>query len=441
MLTSTYQTFTWERRSFAEIASDAKLEQAQTAFAPELAKLRSLYDHPGLEQATASLPVYRSYIQPRSGHVDDADRGVLAALPNDLREVLLLNEPGHDEFVVRFQQTTGPVMAKGIEDTAFYRYLRLTALNEVGGDPGRFSLPVAGFHQANLARAERFPQHMLASQTHDTKRSGDVRARLGAISEFADEWTRLVGEWHQVNDALRAGPGPDANEEYLIYQTLLGAWPIEPKRLHGYLEKALREAKINTNWDEPDEIWEQSVHDFADRLYDHGPFRSSFDAFLRKVIPAGEDAALGALLLRLTSPGFADIYQGDELWELSLVDPDNRRPVDWAQRTEALTQLRDRSPPNRALRKLHLIRETLALRARCPGSFTGPYIPLPADPAICAFQRGHDVAVIVSVRQSADVSRVELPAGDWTDLLPNPATFAPVRLLERQAKSYMPLRP
>ena len=429
-LTSLYAEFTGVRESFAEVAAVAKLEQAQTAFAPELGKLRSLYDHPELARAVASLAVYRTYVEPAAGRVAPADREVLAGLPDDLRRVLLLEAPGHEEFVVRFQQTTGPVMAKGVEDTAFYRYVRLTALNEVGGDPGRFSMTVEDFHRANRARAARFPRHLLATQTHDTKRSGDVRARIGALAGFAAQWRELVLAWHQGSEDLRAGPGPDAAEEYLVYQTLVGAWPLEPERLSAYLQKALREAKVNTSWDHPNERWERSVLEFAAGLYDHQPFRSSFDPFAKRVAVAGESAALGATLLKLTCPGVPDIYQGDELVTLNLVDPDNRRPVDWGVRRAVLERLEAGEPPERTTAKPYLIRAVLGLRARRPDAFGGRYAPVDADPAVCAFTRGEEVAVVVSVR-GAGIDEVAVPGGGWRDVLPRGESFAAVRLLER----------
>ncbi len=429
--TQLYGALTGEHRPFSEVAAEAKLEQARTAFAPELKKLRSLYDDPQLERATASLHVYRSYVVPGTGTVTDEDREVLADLPAELQRVLLLAVPDHDEFVTRFQQTTGPVMAKGVEDTAFYRYLRLTALNEVGGDPGRFALDARTFHRANQIRAARFPRHLLASQTHDTKRSGDVRARIAALTYHAGEWTELVSSWREVNQPLRSGKGPDANEEYLIYQTLIGAWPIEVERLRDYLEKALREAKVNTNWDQPDVEWERSVQAFAAALYDHRPFLETFEPFLREVVAAGESAALGALLLRLTCPGVPDIYQGDELWALNLVDPDNRRPVDWNARRRALEQLGAGRPPEPSQQKLAVIRDTLALRRRRPEAFSGTYTPLRADPDVCAFTRGDDVAVVVALSRSADTASAELPPGDWHELLTHRVALAGLRLLER----------
>ncbi len=430
-LSALYAELTGFAGPFAEVAAQAKREVARTAFQPELEKLRTLYDNPELERAVASLQVYRSYVQPYSGHVDPADREVLADLPEDLRRVLLLEEPGHEEFVSRFQQTTVSVMAKGVEDTAFYRYLRLIALNEVGGDPGRFSLAVDAFHRANQRRAVRAPRQLLASETHDTKRSGDVRARIGALAGLAPEWGELVRGWRERNRSLRRGPGPDANEEYLIYQTLLGAWPITPERLTAYLEKALREAKINTNWDSPDEVWERSVAQFATDLYDHAAFRESFDPFVRKLIAVGEDAALGALLLRLTCPGIPDIYQGDETWALELVDPDNRRPVDWGDRRGALRHLDDSWRRQQRERKLHVTREALGLRARRPAPFAGAYTPLPAPSDVCAFTRGDQVAVLVGLRPDSSVDAVSLPRRGWQEIVADPACLAPIRLFER----------
>jgi (1->4)-alpha-D-glucan 1-alpha-D-glucosylmutase len=427
-LTELYARVTGRDEPWETVRDAAKLEQARIEFGPELAKLRSLLPHPGLEQAVSILPVYRTYVQPARGLVDDADRAALARLPDGLRRVLTLEEAGHDEFVARFQQTTGPVMAKGVEDTALYRYLRLTALNEVGGDPGRFSLPVAEFHRANHARAARLPLSLLASQTHDTKRSGDVRARLGALAGVAAEWADLVAGWISVNEPLRRGPGPDRDEEYLIYQTLAGAWPLTPERLGDYLRKALREADRNSSWREPDEGWERSVLEFAGALHGHRPFLETFEPFAARLAAAGERAALGELLLRLTCPGVPDIYQGDELWALNLVDPDNRRPVDWDRRRRALAALAGGATPDRASRKLHLIRVALALRERRERAFEGAYVPLDAAEDVCAFVRGDEVCVIVAVRESGDAAAVRPPAGSWRELLPGSAGM---RLLER----------
>jgi (1->4)-alpha-D-glucan 1-alpha-D-glucosylmutase len=401
-LTRWYAESTGETRSFEAIADEAKLELARTDFTREFDRLRSLVDGP-LEEAAAALHVYRTYVEPWSGRVEEADRDALAALPERLRRILLLEERGADEFVTRFQQTTGPVMAKGVEDTAFYRYFRLTALNEVGGDPGRFSLPVEEFHRANLERAARFPNHLLATQTHDTKRSGDVRARIVALAALADEWVERRAEWRRLDDP---------HEDELLWQTLVGAWPIESERVEAYLEKALREAKVNTNWAEPNEEHEQRVKEAARRAIAEPP--DGFEAFAARVAELGRRNTLSMTLLKLTIPGVPDVYQGDELESLNLVDPDNRRPVDWDTRRRALAE----PPP-----KLHVIKEALAVRRRRP---LGDYRPLDLGDDVCAFLRGDDVAVAVPLR-GQDPPELELP-GDWRSVLDE---ALPVRLLER----------
>src|SRR3954453_20487273 len=207
-------------------------------------------------------------------------------------------------------------MAKGVEDTAFYRYARLIALNEVGGDPSRFGITVDQFHEANRERLERFPNNLLVTQTHDTKRSGDVRARAGALSTMPDEWAAHVRRWFDVNAPLRQNGAPDPVEEYFIYQNLIGAWPIETERLEAYMEKALREAKRNTNWVDQNHDYEERVKTFCRALYDHQPFLESFEPFAAKVAEVGERASLAQLLIKLPAPGVADISQGDELVSL-----------------------------------------------------------------------------------------------------------------------------
>ncbi|MCW3064691.1 MAG: treY [Solirubrobacterales bacterium] len=419
-LTDLWVELSGDARPFAEWAAEGKHEQAAGTFAWELERLRSELDRDDLTDAVASLPVYRSYAEPWSGLVEDADRAAVAGLPADLRRILLLEEPGHDSFVTRFQQTTPPVMAKGVEDTAFYRYLRLLALNEVGGDPGRFGLSVEGFHTACAGRAARFPRGLLASQTHDTKRSGDVRARLGALSGMAADWRAAVADWRRLAEPLRARGAPDAVEEYLIFQTLVGAWPLEADRLTGYLEKALREAKRHTNWLDQDRDYEGRVLGFARALYDHEAFRASFDPFAARVAAAGERAALGQLALKLTSPGVPDIYQGDELTSLALVDPDNRRPVDWDARRAALADVRGGSGPLTGdVLKLATIVRLLELRGRRPDPFAGAYAPVDAGPDCVAYLRGAaEVLVVVPLRGGR--WSLELPreaAGVWRDVL------------------------
>jgi (1->4)-alpha-D-glucan 1-alpha-D-glucosylmutase len=409
-LTDLWVEISGDDRRFGELAFEAKLEQARTTFAPEVERL--LRDAPsrvtGLERALASFPVYRTYVEPWSGRVEDDDREAIAqaGLPGSMARVLALETPGWDAFVTRFQQTTPPVMAKGVEDTAFYRYARLLALNDVGGDPSRFSLSVDAFHRANAERAERFPRNLLVTQTHDTKRSGDVRARIGALAGMADEFAKHTRTWLNACRSLTSGGAPTAVEQHFIFQTLLGVWPISEERLALYLEKAMREAKQHTTWVNVNAAHEAAVQRFARALFTHRDFLRDFVPFQARVAEAGDRAALGQLLLKLTVPGVPDIYQGDELECLSLVDPDNRREVDWDARRAALED----PPP-----KLDLILRALALRAERPEAFAGAYEPLPAGPDAVAFVRGGDVVAAVLLR--GDPVTVTLPVGEWRDVL------------------------
>jgi (1->4)-alpha-D-glucan 1-alpha-D-glucosylmutase len=388
----------------------AKHEQVVTTFVPEVKRLRRLCDTPQLEEALSSLPVYRTYIPP----VEDADREALEG--NPLRDLLLAgNAP--EEFVTRFQQTTPAVMAKGVEDTELYRYVRLLALNEVGGDPTRFGISVEDFHRGSLERARRFPRGLLITQTHDTKRSGDARARIGALAGMAEEWAAQVERWRAL---VPDGGGPSWSEAYLIFQTLLGAWPLELERLEAYVEKALREAKQSTNWVDPDEDYEGAVRDWCRGLYSSRSFLDELERFTDRLAREGERSALGQTLLKLTAPGVPDVYQGDELWALSLVDPDNRRPVDWERRREALAELRAGAAPTRETIKMFLIHRVLELRARRPEAFAGGYTPLAAGERCCAFRRDGSVLAATAIRPSTEGIELELPeaaAGRWRDVL------------------------
>ena len=412
-LTELYREVTGEGRDFEEIAAEAKLEQARTTFEPEvdrlLHSLGDAADGVDLPQALASFPVYRTYVDPDTGEVDELDRLAVAeaAPPARLASILLLEERGHDAFVIRFQQTTPPVMAKGVEDTALYRYHRLLALNEVGGSPARFSVAVDELHAANVERLRRFPGGLLTATTHDTKRSADVRARLVALTWIPEEWRAFVGTLPRPRDV-------DANDAYLVWQTLVGAWPLSRERLDAYLEKALREGKRSSSWLEPDEAYERRVQDYAWSLRGHAePFAARLDALGRRI-------ALGQTLLRLTCPGVPDLYQGDELPTFTLVDPDNRRPVDWERRRRLLAS---RDEP-----KLELIRRTLQLRSRRPELFSaGAYEPVEAGPDVCAFTRAGDVLVAVPLRPGAEL---EPPPG-FRDVL-DPRLG--VRLCERDRR-------
>jgi (1->4)-alpha-D-glucan 1-alpha-D-glucosylmutase len=285
-------------------------------------------------------------------------------------------------------------MAKGVEDTAFYRWVRLTALNEVGGDPDRFSMPVEEFHRANLERAQRFPLHLLATQTHDTKRSGDVRARIGALAGMADEWAERARAWRILDDG---------HENYQLLQALVGAWPVSRDRIERYMQKAMREAGRNTNWVEPNEAHEQAVAEAVDRFYERPP--DDFEPFVERVAAEGRRVSLAQTLLKLTVPGLPDIYQGDELESLSLVDPDNRRPVDWDARRRALAD----PPP-----KLQVILRALDLRCRRPEAFAGAYTPVELGEDVCAFMRGdEEVFVGVSLKTGGDFG----VSGNWDELI------------------------
>jgi (1->4)-alpha-D-glucan 1-alpha-D-glucosylmutase len=394
---------------FERVALQAQREQATTTFAREVQRLRSLLDVDDIADAVAKLPIYRTYVEPWSGRVEEADlRAIATAADGRLADVLALRERGHGDFVARFQQTSPPVTAKGIEDTAFYRHLRLLALNEVGGDPARFGLTVDELHARNERRAERFPRGLLVTQTHDTKRSGDVRARIGALSVVADDWASLAAGWVREADA------PDEHCAYLVLQTLVGCWPIPAQRLTAYVEKALREAKLRTSWVTIDEDYEAHAKRFAAGLVERPP--EGFVDFAQRLAAEGRRAALGQLLLKLTSPGVPDVYQGDELEALSLVDPDNRRAVDFAARRDALARLAAGEPPRDfGERKMQLIRRALALRARRPDAFEGGYEPVDAGPGVCAYVRGDAVLAVVPVR-AYDEASVAVP-GRWRSVL------------------------
>ena len=294
-------------------------------------------------------------------------------------------------------------MAKGLEDTLFYIYNRLPALNEVGGEPQQFGLSVEVFHERNLDRQRDWPATLLATSTHDTKRSEDVRARIVAISEIPELWRRSLQRWgtanHRWKRMVNDLEAPDANEEYLLYQTLLGTWPMqangEPEpvpapdyieRIQAYMTKALKEAKINTSWIQPNEEWDAAMHDFVARILDSSPRNKFLPIFLpaaKEIIRLGAINSLTQTLLKLTSPGVPDIYQGTEIWDYSLVDPDNRRPVDYELRRQMLKSLSNATPgelmqtwPDGRI-KLFLTKHLLQLRRGHADLFErGEYLPL-----------------------------------------------------------------
>lgn len=378
-----------------------------------------------LEEVFVHFPVYRTYIDEEGA--DERDRQVIAwtmekaraSLPSHLHEIdfiekmlLAQGSPSFSkeekalalEFAMRLQQFTSPLMAKGIEDTFLYVYQRLISLNEVGGNPDVFGISAEEFHAMCRARQSSWPHAMNATATHDTKRGEDMRARLHVLSELPEEWEAKVSEWHGINKGFKKRPGgqfiPDRNDEYFLYQTLAGAWPFPghgeeefPGRLREYLVKAVREAKVHTVWLKPDREYEEGFLEFLDRLLDlstGAAFLESFLPFQRRISHFGIFNSLSQTLLKITCPGIPDIYQGTELWDLSLVDPDNRRPVDYALRRSALRSLGDRegtSLPAGILDnladgrcKLHLIHRALLARGKFPAVFQyGEYLPLAVE--------------------------------------------------------------
>jgi len=451
-----YAALTGEPADFAPVVDEAKRWVVEHGLAAEVQRLvdlaasichthLELRDHTrrGLRESIVELlvafPVYRAYVVPGEPAPDSARRIVEPAveaarrqLPEerhdtlDLVAALALGEGGRglhrDEFVVRFQQTCGPVMAKGVEDTAFYRWLRLTALNEVGGNPTRLGVTPDELH-AWSARAQRdWPEAMTTLSTHDTKRSEDVRARLFALSEVPDRWGRAVSEWRAATAPYRPSL-LDANTEYLIWQTLVGVWPLSAPRLLAYLEKATREAKRLTTWTEPNEPYDTAVRDFAQRLLDDVEVLASVAGFVAALEPAMRANVLGQKLVALSMPGVPDVYQGCDLVDLSLVDPDNRRDVDFADRRRRLDRLDAGSTPaDLSDEKLLVVSRALRVRRDHPAWFgaASSYAPITTStPRAVAFARAGSVVTVVS-RLTArapgwDGETLDLPAGRWRD--------------------------
>ena len=402
--------------SWPDLVHDCKLDVATGMLAAEVRRLAALAREvpdaePALAELLACFPVYRSYLPAGAGHLAEALAAARSRRPDLSFDVLAdrLGDPA-DPLAVRFQQTSGAVMAKGVEDTAYYRWTRFLALNEVGGDPDRFGLSLDDFHAALSARQRRHPLGMTALSTHDTKRSADVRARLAVLAELPQEWAAAVDRWSA------AAPPPDGALGHLLWQTVVGAWPLTGERLHGYLEKAMREARTRTGWDDPDAAFERAMHAVADRVLAPGALHDDVAAFVASIAGPGRSNALTAALVQLTMPGVPDTYQGTELWDLSLVDPDNRRPVDFALRAELLDRIDGgwRPPADDAdgAAKLLVVSRALRLRRDEPGLFTG-YTPVRASGAaaghVVAFDRGG--AVTVGTRLPVRLER----DGGWRD--------------------------
>jgi (1->4)-alpha-D-glucan 1-alpha-D-glucosylmutase len=516
LITDTYKRFTGQMR-FEDLVYEKKLLVARMALASEIAVLGHMLDRISekdrhyrdftLNQLTAAVretiacfPVYRTYVVPDRPIRDEDRLIILKAIRKARRrnpsidkpifdylaKVLLLellNDIPKEErdayirFTLKFQQLSGPVMAKGLEDTAFYIYNRLAALNEVGGEPGRFGLSVADFHARCDERLKRCPHTLLATSTHDTKRSEDVRARMLAISELPDEWREGLTEWSAANAAFKSDvdghTAPSPNEEYLLYQTLAGAWPLEAlneetrpdfiQRIQAYMVKVLKEAKVNSSWVEPNEEWENATKDFVAAILDpkRGKrFQQTFLPFSNRIAELGAANSLAQTVLKCTTLGVPDIYQGCEIWDFSLVDPDNRRPVDYQHRQEILASLESAKVSELVTDwssgriKLFVLQHLLRLRIDHPELFLhGDYRPLPVagkhQECVVAFERKHEnasVAVVVSratsglgfpaVGQVWNDTMIDISRGAWREIFTQRqlTTHAPVRLADLLAE-------
>ncbi|HEY5900481.1 MAG TPA: malto-oligosyltrehalose synthase [Burkholderiales bacterium] len=479
-----YERFTGERARFEDIAVASRHLIMGTTLAAELHMLsnwlariaagnRFTRDHTasGLRKALAEIaarfPVYRTYVSERG--VSDSDRkwidwavnaakrashsadpsvfdfihGVLtldAAPPRGQRRQEMLR------FAMRFQQFTAPVVAKGVEDTAFYRYNRLIALNEVGGHPGHFGLSLKAFHAASEDRAKNWPITMLASSTHDTKRSEDVRARLAVLSELSSTWRMWLRRWSVMNRSHRTDEAPSRGDEYHFYQALVGVWPADAQRLKAYMLKAAREAKVRTSWINPDSDYEAALERFVTESLANPLFAKDLDEVVPRLAHLGYLVSLAQALVKVASPGVPDYYQGTELWDFSLVDPDNRRPVQFGVRAAFLDQLEKRPPSAAELlanlsdgrAKMHVIRQGLALRKAHPALFHGGrYSPIHADAGyeenVIAFSLAAGNRTLVAVAPRLFAARLKdapapigsfwgdaaltLPQGNYRDVL------------------------
>ena len=479
-LTQIYADFTNEPTDFAAVAHEKKLSVTQEALGSDVNRLTSLLveiceanrdqrDYTraemrrALREIAACFEVYRSYVEPIRGEITAEDRDVIThavecakqyrqdidpGLFDFIRAVLSAEIKGRNEyeFLLRFQQFTPPVMAKGVEDTAFYCFNRLVALNEVGGDPASNGISIRQFHAYNEKMQATHPHTMLTLSTHDTKRSDDVRARLALLSEIPEEFGEALKRWSEMNHELRvklfggraSGDPLDRNTEYLLYQALIGAWPIDGGRLKDYMLKAVREAKQRTSWTANNAEFETGLQEFVTALLEHDCFVTDLVAFVDRILHAGRVNSLAQTLMKHTVPGVPDLYQGAELWDLSLVDPDNRRPVDYSLRRKLLDEIKRFEPARAAavalertdegLPKLWVIHRALRLRQERPRSFgaDAAYTPIYAkgryaDHAI-AYMRGADVITVVPRLSSAmggcwDDTGIGCPDGTWTNLL------------------------
>ena len=472
-LSSFYAEFTGETNDFEELVRTRKHQVLRGTLGSDVNRLTALFMdvcerhrryrdftrhdiHQSLREVIACMPVYRTYIRAEQGSIHDLDRHYIHEaiekaknhrqdLPTDLFDflamVLQLEVRGEteSEFLMRFQQFTGPAMAKGVEDTSFYVYHRLSSLNEVGGNPARFGVSVEEFHDLAAQAQREWPTAMLATSTHDTKRSEDVRARLGLLSEIPQEWAQAVRSWSARADQYRRKDIPDRNIEYLLYQSIVGAWPIELDRMLNYLEKASREAKTHTSSTDPTPEYDTGLQEFVQAVYGDKELMNEMEAIASKLVEPGRITSLSQTLVKLTSPGVPDIYQGTEIWDLSLVDPDNRRPVDYERRRRLLAELDGMTPEQVLLRsddglpKLWVTRNALRLRRERSEAFgeQATYTPVKtrgtkASHALVYMRSENVIAVaprlVLGLAGNWEDSVAELPKGEWVNVMTGETT-------------------
>lgn len=478
---SIYADFTSRKDGFDQLAHAKKLDVEQEALGSDVNRLASLFveicesnrdrrDYTRAEirrairEVAACYSIYRTYVVAERNEITDDDRREIehavamakeyrqdidAGLFDFIAEVLTLRQRGalESEFLLRFQQFTSPVMAKGVEDTAFYCFNRMIGLNEVGGSPAEDALTVEQFHSYCIHTQAHFPRTMTTLSTHDTKRCDDVRARLAALTEISPRWKSSLHRWSKMNARFRTGVYPDRNTEYFLYQTLIGAWPISEDRLIAYMEKATREAKEQTTWTQQNREFEDALRRFLQQILNAHEFISDLEAMVARVNHAGHLNSLAQSLLRYTASGIPDTYQGGELWDYRLVDPDNRTPVDYGLRRDLLRELKAVLPPEEILRreesglpKLWITHQALTLRQAHPEWFgsEADYLPLQASGLkaahVIAFLRAGRVATVVSrwpirLGESWAGTTIPLPGGQWRNILTGDAVSGgPVRV-------------
>ena len=468
-LTSIYDDFTGQTEGFESLVHAKKLAVQHESLGSDVNRLTQLFveicennrdrrDYTRAEirrairEVAACYSVYRTYVVPARDEVTDEDRSearnavacakrqrtdIDAGLFDFIGSVLSLQSRGglETEFLLRFQQFTSPVMAKGVEDTAFYCFNRMIGLNEVGAAPNSNGIPVNQFHDYCVKMQREHPLAMTTLSTHDTKRSDDVRARLAVLSEIPSRWRTALHRWSRINRAFKTKGFPDRNTEWFFYQTLIGAWPISKERAVAYMEKAVREAKQQTSWTQQNKEFEDALRSFIERILDSAEFVSELERFVAQILLPGRTNSLAQTLLKCIAPGIPDTYQGSELWDLRLVDPDNRGPVDYEIRRAMLAELNAGLPVDAIMKrmdsglpKMWLIQQALRLRREKPKWFDerSSYIPLQIEGFksmhAIAFLRGDSVVAIAprwNLRLGGGFgsTTVELPAGRWKNPL------------------------